>query len=392
MPGKTCNIILVTIAHCFIRIKNTCDGSVCYATGISKCVGNNIVFSIQGGGSLNVNYTDIANHGFDNIEDFKEDLLAELEACSNNVTLEGDVMLPDDIEVQLEKFGTTSFPMCRKSDGENCQIIYCVEEGVETYQEAGTTIKLTPAQFLTAYEKCKPAKTFIDRGCYYLTSEEDLPAQKRNYVLFDQYTDGTQVCTVPAGEAPAADGSNFVTNINEYTMASDKLGSLPVLNSEIKTKKGRALDVCGGAAGFELTVAILLAAASVVDDLASLAAKIIPEPGYKWDLLGFEVNQHPAKKLVHCDIADAEGTVSSNEQAFYALGGDTKQFITVGDSKDTIMKLLPDADACGCLGDPTCLLTDADLTTPLTLAANTAVEVCPIFVCVIDPDAKREEA
>lgn len=377
--------MLVTIANCLIRIKNTCNDTVCYATGISKCVGTNIFFTLQGGGQMSVDYNDIANHPFPNLEDFKDNLLTELQECQGIV----DVTLPDDIEVSVEKFAATSFPMCRKSDGQECTIIYCIDKGVETYQEAGTDIKLNAAQMLSAYEKCKPKKVFVARQCFYLTSEEDKPVHKRNYVLFDQYSDGSQICTVPAGEVPAADESNFITDLNLYTMGSDKLGALPVLNSEIKTKKGRALDVCGGAAGFELTVAVLAAATSVVDDLAALAAKIAPDPGYKWDLLGFEVNQHPAKKLIHCDIADEEQTVSSNEQAFYALGGDTKQFITVGDSKETIMKLLPDADACGCLDDPTCLLTDADLTTPLTLAANTAVEVCPIFVCVIDAEAKE---
>jgi hypothetical protein len=296
------------------------------------------------------------------------------------VMVEGPVMVP--------KFGMSTEEWCN-AEGQHCQITKCLEkdkEGVVTieYHDSLTNTYYDIEGFAAlGYEKCDDVKgkEFKTRNEYYLVADEDVPLAKRECIYIDGWYDYDEQewCYVPVGEIPAEDGSNLLT-ISDYIMASEKLGALPVIDSAIKTRKGKALDVCGGADGREVLLADLEPITAA--EIALLEAKQPAEEGYEWALLGLEVNQHPAKKDLYCDLADEEGKVTANTQAFYAVGTDKKQYITIGDSRESIVKILPDADACGCLGDPTCLLVEADFTIPLTLEPNTAVEICPIYVCV----------
>lgn len=224
-------------------------------------------------------------------------------------------------------------------------------------------------------------KTFQIRSNYWLQSEMNLPAPKRQVFCLDGWTDQNgNWCYVMENDNPN-DSNNLITISNYEKMASDKLGALPIIDSEIKTRKGRVLEICGGAAGRTVTLADV--ATQTAADIAQLTGLIPPDTGYEWALLGFEVNQHPAKKKIYCDLADQEGDVNSNEQASYAFNGDNKQYITIGDTKDTVVKQLPKADACGCLADRSVLITDEDFTQPLTLEPNTGIEFCPLYVCVV---------
>lgn len=208
-------------------------------------------------------------------------------------------------------------------------------------------------------------------------------SEKEPFECFQVWQDNNngELCVTVAGDNPN-DGGAIIDNFyNTYKMASNTLGALPSMKSELNTKKGAARDICGGAAGRTVTLADL--AGFTAADIASLTAAIPPDAGYEWGLVGLQINQHPAKKTIYCDLADAQGTVSSNAQIEYAFNGDNGQFVTIGDSPDEIIKVLPSADECGCLPDQAALLVDADFTTPITLPAGTALEVCPIYVCVV---------
>ena len=210
----------------------------------------------------------------------------------------------------------------------------------------------------------------------------DIPERKRPIVTIESWLDPITKnwCYVLQGEDVNV-ASNLLTISNYTKMSSERLGNVPVITNDLKTKKGTVIDICAGVAGRTVTLADL--AAEIAADIATRTAKNPPEDGYEWALLGLEVNQHPAKKKLHCDLTDTDGDVTSSVQVNYAFGADSGQFVTIGDSADTIIKALPDADACGCLNDRSCLMVEADFTTPLTLPANTGLEVCPILVCVV---------
>ena len=153
---------------------------------------------------------------------------------------------------------------------------------------------------------------------------------------------------------------------------------LLILEKQKRSKK--TYDVCAGVEGATHTLETL--APLWADDIASLTEKRPPDEGYEWAVYDFSIGQHAPKKTEWCDLADEEGQVKDGTPVVYGYEGNTSQLVP-GGAFETIGEIEGEADACGCLANRTCLVNDADLTTPITLAPNTAIMVCPTFVCVV---------
>lgn len=274
---------------------------------------------------------------------------------------------------------------CRKSDQKKVLVSSCKNiDGSWDIKDLDNGAVLTPSLLASDYiENCLSNDKQFQYICDYRDdTDTTIPEKKRPIVSIESWLDPitNTWCHVLQGEDVNV-ASNLLTISNFTKMSSERLGNVPVIKNDLATKKAPVLDVCAGTDGRTVTIADLQA--DIDAAIAARTAKNPPLDGYEWALLGLEVNQHPAKKKLHCDLTDADGDVTSNLQIDYAFGTDTGQFVTAGDTPDTIVKELPEADACGCLNDRACLIVEADFTKPLTLPAMTGLEICPILVCVV---------
>ena len=242
------------------------------------------------------------------------------------------------------------------------------------------------------YGECKPEEGIKDRFtdpervCAYLKEDKDLSGE---FIVLTRMYDCEAKKWVEFEEGVECTEENIFNNQNYNIVGSEKLSGLPIIKSELKTKKGKSIDVCGGPDGKKVTIADL--APKTDAEILDITAKIPPLDGYEWKLLGLYVNQHPAKKILHCDLSEEDGDVNMNTQIPYAYGSDTGQYITVSETPDYIGDILPEADSCGCLPNQDCLVDDTKLTVPFTLAPFTAIEYCPVYVCAKISEGKKKE-
>lgn len=130
---RDCHLIVTDAQGNLVKMYNLCGMTIQpHSEGVQLCPGG--IISLEALEALGLT---------------PEILLEEVLACKNP-----PVELSGDVELNVAKFGTTSAEYCNIETGETCTIIYCLDGGVETYQEFGSTIKLTPAQFNAQYEKC----------------------------------------------------------------------------------------------------------------------------------------------------------------------------------------------------------------------------------------------
>lgn len=130
---RDCHLIVTDANGNLVKMYNLCGMTIQpHSEGVQLCPGG--ILSLEALEALGLT---------------PEMLLEEVLACKNP-----PVELSGDVELNVAKFGTTSAEYCNIASGEKCTIIYCLDGGIETYQEFGSEIKLTPAQFNAQYEKC----------------------------------------------------------------------------------------------------------------------------------------------------------------------------------------------------------------------------------------------